>query len=171
MCARKDLCGILLLVFSLLLAGAGSARAQQGQAVARNVAQDKFVTAPGAPTCTHGAVQQGDPRTGPSLLFVKTDAGCTFPWHWHSTDEQIMMVRGVAVLEVKGQKAVSLSPGGYAFVPAHQAHHVRCAGPCEYFLQRSGPTDFHFVDTAGKEITPEEALKPLKEKPAPAPPK
>ena len=75
------------------------------------------------------------------------------------------MVHGVSLLELKGQKPVSLGPGGYAFVPARRVHRFSCAAPCQHFDYALGPRDLHYVDATGNEITPEAALKAVNEKP------
>jgi len=155
----------LLLLVSLVAAGAGLARAQQGHPMATNAAEYKFVTRSHLPDCQSVAHLRGNPRTEPSITFEKFAAGCKLPWHWHTVDTEVMMVHGVSLLELKGQKPVSLGPGGYAFVPARRVHRFSCAAPCQHFDYALGPRDLHYVDATGNEITPEAALKAVNEKP------
>ncbi len=158
-------------VLSIFVLGLVPARGQEAgpQPMARNLTENKFVNFPNFPTCVTGAVQQGDPAHGASVILVKSSAGCSVPWHWHTPDEQLMMVAGTGHLEIKGQKPVTLRAGGYALMPSHHVHQLHCPGPCTLFVQASGPFDLHYVDSGGNEIAAEVALKAVKEKPAPAP--
>src|SRR5689334_1413414 len=66
----------------------------------QNVTEMKFTNVPGLPTCTLGSVQNGDPTKGPSIIFAQIDTGCVIPWHWHTSSEHLMMVSGIARIEM-----------------------------------------------------------------------
>ena len=71
-----------------------------------------------------------------------------------------MMVSGVGRVEMKGQTAVTLRSGGFAYAPAKHVHQFACVSrPCSFFLRSDGPFDIHYVDQNGNEIPPEQALK------------
>src|SRR5437867_13362450 len=83
-------CGVVLL--SLMTA---TAVAQQtDKPVAQNSSPSQFQKNPALPDCLTLAVQRGDPSNGPSILMVKGTTGCSAPWHYHSPNEQLMMVSG-----------------------------------------------------------------------------
>lgn len=63
------------------------------------------------------ATEQGDPSKEPSVLKMKGSAGCAVPWHWHSATENIMMVSGTAMTQVKGEKLTKLGPGSFLSFP------------------------------------------------------
>lgn len=153
------------LLATLTLCVAGSVRAQEaaGQMTGQNMAEMKFVPFPGMPTCTTGAVQSGDPSKGPSVILAKATAGCTFPWHWHTPSEHLMMVTGVATVEMKDGKPLKLQAGGFAMMPSHHVHRFTCAAACALFVYSDAPFDMHYVDAQGKEIPPEAALKAVGE--------
>ena len=151
---------VSLIVF---LPGSGRAQGSAGQAAGHNVTEMTFVTFPGLPTCATGSVQSGDPTKGPSILLVKAAAGCSIPWHWHTPNENLMMVSGVARLELKDGKPLTLRAGGYAMMPSRHVHQFRCGGPCSLYIYSDGAFDIHYVDGQGKEISPDDALKPVKE--------
>src|SRR5215475_6794482 len=88
--------------------------AQDSHPAAHNVSQMKLVTFPGMATCALGSVQSGDPTKGPSIIYAKMDAGCVFPWHWHTPNEHIMVVSGTVSLQAKGEKAQPLRSGAFA---------------------------------------------------------
>jgi quercetin dioxygenase-like cupin family protein len=156
----------VLAVSSLFaVSGAGAAAGQEAarEPFGRNTADMKFVTIPALPTCSQAAVLSGDPTKGPSFLEVKVAAGCSIPWHWHTPNEQLMIVSGTARIDVKDGKALTLHPGGFAMMPSHHVHQFRCEGACAFAIHSDGAFDIHYVDGQGKELSPAEALKPLKE--------
>jgi quercetin dioxygenase-like cupin family protein len=107
---------ILAIAFALVaavVAGQGT-----DATIVQNSAPDKFQTIPNVPKCLTAAVQQGDPAKGPSVLLIKGTAGCKAPWHWHTPNEQVMMVSGRGQVEMKGQQPVLLRAGGFAAAPS-----------------------------------------------------
>lgn len=136
-----------------------SAEEAAENAVVKNPAPAEFAKIPGVPDCFTAAAQRGDPTKGPSTLLIKGSAGCSVPWHWHTPNEQLLMVSGTGRIQMKGDKLVLLRPGGFGFAPSHHVHRFSCSGPCMACLVSDGPFDIHYVDGAGKEIPPEEALK------------
>ena len=132
-------------------------------ALAENVAQMKVGPVPGLPTCATGSVQNGDPAKGPSIIHAKMAAGCTIPWHWHTPNENVMMVTGTARMEMKDGKPLRLDPGAYTLMPSHHVHQFSCAKGCTLYLYADAPFDIHYVNAGGSEISPDDAMKPLKE--------
>jgi len=158
---------IVIPMVCLLLAPVMAARAQEpAQAVARNMTQIKFANFPGLPTCALGSVETGDPATGPSIILAKSTAGCIVAWHWHTPNEHLMMVNGAARVEVKDGKSLSLRPGGFALLPSQHAHQFRCTTACVFYVYSDAAFDIHYVDAHGNEISPDQALKAVKEKAA-----
>ena len=129
------------------------------QAIVISPATLKFTSLPGAPSCLTAAVLRGDPATGPSVMLQRLTAGCRVPWHWHTPDEQVMVVNGTGKFEMKGAKPIGLQPGAYAFLPGHHVHRGSCASACTLFASADGVFDIHYVDEAGNEIPAVEALK------------
>jgi quercetin dioxygenase-like cupin family protein len=150
------------LAASLILCIAGFARGQgtTGHAVGENIAETQFSAFPGLPSCTPGSVKSGDPAKGPSIILAKADTGCTVPWHWHSPNEHLMMVKGVARLDMKSGKPITLRAGGYAMLPGKHVHRFVCTSSCIFYVHSDGAFDIHYVNDQGNEISPDEALKP-----------
>lgn len=134
-------------------------QAQEMGTKSQNVTEMTFANVPGLPTCAVASVQNGDPAKGPSIIFAKMDAGCVIPWHWHTTNENLMIVSGVAQVEMKDGKTLTLEPGGYAFMPSRHVHQFRCEKACSLYVQSDAAFDIHYVDAQGKEIPVEDALK------------
>jgi len=139
------------------------------KAAGQNVSEMKFGAFPGMPTCSSGAVVSGDPAKGPSIILAKMKPGCAFPWHWHTPSEHLMVVSGAIRLEMKDAAPKTLGAGGFAVMPAHHVHNARCAKACLLYIYSDAAFDMHYVDDQGKEISPDEALKKVKETAAHAP--
>jgi quercetin dioxygenase-like cupin family protein len=158
----------LFFPLSLILFIPTPAKGQEsgGTPAHQNVEQMKFVTVPGLPACALNSVQSGDPAKGPSIILAKVATGCTIPLHWHTPNEHLMMVSGVARLEMKHGKTFTLRAGGFALMPSRHAHQFRCEQDCLFYVYSDAAFDIHYVDGQGKEITPEQAMKAVKGKPA-----
>lgn len=175
---RMQTCRVALLASLAAVSAAGIAQARgdagppmaMSQPMAVNMSDMKFMELPGAPTCAQASVLSGDPEKGPSIMLAKAKAGCAFPWHWHTPNENVMMVSGTGRIETKDGKPAMAQPGAYAMMPSKHVHQFRCMTPCALYLYADGPFDMHYVDAQGKEMSPDDALKAVKETAAKAPP-
>src|SRR5947208_12311145 len=113
---------VLTVVVGFSLAATMAAGQRTDATVAQNSPPDKFQKIPNVPDCLTAAVQQGDPGKGDSVLLIKGTPGCKAPWHWHTPNEQVMMVSGRGQVEMKGQPAVVLRAGGFAAAPGKHPH-------------------------------------------------
>jgi quercetin dioxygenase-like cupin family protein len=157
-----------LLATAVLAAATASALDTPAAGVARNASEMTFVSFPGMPTCSTGAVQSGDPATGPSIIYAKMAAGCVFPWHWHTPTETLMIVTGTAHAQMRDGSPVVLRAGGFAVMPSKHVHQFRCSTACTLYIHSDAAFDMHYVDAQGNELSPEAALKPARETPAAA---
>jgi len=149
-----------------LISAAALAVETMGQMPGRNVADMKFGPLPGLPTIMLGSVQSGDPAKGPSIILAKVPAGGTIPWHWHTPTERVMLVSGIAKVEMKEDDPVTLEAGGYAEMPSHHVHQFHAVRDCVLYIYSDAAFDIHYVDGQGNEIAPDVALKAVKETPA-----
>lgn len=76
-----------------------SRAAAQDKAVHSSAMTRKLAHLPTLPTCTSALVESGDPSKGGSVMFAKAQPGCNVPWHWHTPNEQLMMVSGRAKVD------------------------------------------------------------------------
>lgn len=137
---------------------------EAGEMLAVNPQSLKFAPVANAPSCAQSAVVRGDPAKGAAVLLIKLASGCRVPWHWHTANEQIMVVGGAGTLEMKEGQKLAIGPGAYASMPARQVHQANCTKACLLFNTTDGIFDIHYVDGAGKEISAEEALKTKQQK-------
>jgi quercetin dioxygenase-like cupin family protein len=95
----------------------------------------RFEADPDVP-CLASAVETGNPETGPSTLILKAPPGCVVPWHSHTAEEQLIVVRGTVLAEMTGHELTRLGPGGFAVMGSHMAHQFTCKGttPCVMFV-------------------------------------
>jgi quercetin dioxygenase-like cupin family protein len=134
------------------------------QAAARNPSELKFAPSAGYPTCVQIAIESGDPAQGGFVALARAKTGCTVPWHWHTANEQLMFVDGAARVQMKDTgKPIALRAGGFAMMPARHVHEFQCTQACTFFIHSDQKFEIHYVDPQGKEIPPEEALKPMHE--------
>jgi quercetin dioxygenase-like cupin family protein len=151
------------LVAGLLAGVALSAAAQDNAKVGvTTLAGSKFGPLPGLPACATLSVQRGDPTKGAAVILIKMTSGCKIPWHWHTANEALAMVGGKAKLEMKNgtMSMSSVSPGDYVYLPGKHVHQFTCLAACTLFDLTEGAFDIHYVDQDGKEIPPDQALKP-----------
>ena len=88
-------------------------------------------------------VLHGDPGTGPSDVFLRAPADYTFPAHWHTSAEHMVVVAGVVHVTHAGGKQFELRDRTYALMPAKAGHKAHCAigGPCVMFIRFDSPID------------------------------
>ena len=153
----------LIVVLMLLTAAIAAPLAAQNpdQMSYAAMSTSKFVTLPVLPACMTFAAQRGDPTKGAAVLLLKAKSGCVIPWHWHTANENLMMVSGKGKAEMKSGGTHMMTPGDYIYMPAKQGHQFTCISNCVLFDQTDGAFDIHYIDADGKEIAPEEALKPM----------
>lgn len=138
------------------------AAVQKPEVIVKNADEAEFRATPIMPSCFRGAMQRFEPSTGRAVFLVRSDSdGCTVPWHWHSSGEQITVVSGVVEIKMKSGQSFELKEGGFAFLPSKHIHLFGCHGACVHFVQSEGPYDIHYVNKTGREITLEDALKAL----------
>jgi quercetin dioxygenase-like cupin family protein len=111
-------------------------------------------------TCLAGAHETGDSKQGASVSLVKFDPGCIIPWHWHTPNENVMVVDGTLLQEWKDRPSSVAKRGDFIHIPSHQVNQATCVSdaPCMILLYTDGLFDMHYVDPSGKEISGDEAV-------------
>lgn len=124
----------------------------------------KFLQIPGVPQCTSIAPLHGDMAKGPSTLMVRMRSGCMVPFHWHTPSEELIVLQGAPLAQMRGERPVMLKVGSYSQLPSGHIHRFRCTSKadCLIFLVADAAFDIHFADEAGKEISTEAALAAAK---------
>lgn len=130
------------------------------------VATTTFANHPALPACATIAVQDGDPSTGPSIVLLKAKAGCNIPWHWHTPNERLIIVSGSGKGEMKDMKPLMMKPGDFVVMPAKGVHQFTALTDVQLYNVSDAAFDIHYVDSDGKEIAVDQALKAAHEAPA-----
>jgi quercetin dioxygenase-like cupin family protein len=101
--------------------------------------------------CLQSALENGNPDTGPSTFILKAPAGCRVPAHYHSAEEQLIVIRGRVLTGMKGMHSVTLTAGGVAVMPAKAIHWFSCSGndPCLMVVTFDRKYDIVWVDAHG----------------------
>ena len=162
MTMRSNRIGALLILLGTAGAVVTSAPAHgsnEGRMIAVNPQTLKFTKIPGMASCATAATLRGDPRTGPAWVLLKLASGCRIPWHWHTPNEELLVISGQGTLSMKGGKPLAFVPGAYASLPSHHLHQASCTRSCLFFNSADGAFDIHYVDASGKEISADKAMK------------
>lgn len=80
----------------------------------------------GEPACLKVARENGDPDTGPSTFLLEAPSGCVVPAHYHTAEEQLIVVRGDVLTGMDGMAEATLGPGGFAMMPSKAMHWFSC---------------------------------------------
>jgi quercetin dioxygenase-like cupin family protein len=90
----------------------------------------------GQPACLRGALENGNPDTGPSTILLEADPACVVPAHYHTAEEQLFIVRGDVLTGMDGMSDQTLGPGGFAMMPSKAMHWFSCQSksPCLMFV-------------------------------------
>jgi Cupin domain len=78
--------------------------------------------------CLSSAIETGDPTTGRSTLILKASPGCVVPWHFHTAEEQLIIISGAVLAEMTDHRPTRLGPGGFAMMGGHMPHQFTCQG-------------------------------------------
>jgi quercetin dioxygenase-like cupin family protein len=125
--ATKMLLGFAPLV--ILLAAVGASSRGQAQTSPHGVVTplaSANLVFDGEPACLKVARENGDPDKGPSAFLLQAPSGCVVPAHYHTAEEQLMIVRGDVLTGMDGMPEQTLGPGGFAMMPSKAMHWFTC---------------------------------------------
>src|SRR5262249_56972165 len=123
----------LLVVLAAVLAVAQSGRTDAEAAVAKSPQTYKFIAIPDMPACATAAILRGDPRSGPAWVLLKLGSGCRVPWHWHTANEDLVVISGRGTVSMKDGPPLQFAPGAYSHLPSHHPHQPNCSRECRLF--------------------------------------
>jgi quercetin dioxygenase-like cupin family protein len=76
--------------------------------------------------CLADVLEKGDPAAGASTFLLKAAPNCVVPAHYHTAQEQLIVVRGDVLTGMKDMAPLILGPGGFAMMPSKQVHWFTC---------------------------------------------
>lgn len=121
---RKLFLAVPFAVAVFFVVAAGSAQAPH-QGMVRTLAEAKF-TADDDLKCLSDVLENGDPATGPSTFLLKAAPNCVVPPHYHTAEEQLIVVQGQVSAGMDGVAPATLGPGGFAMMPGKDTHWFTC---------------------------------------------
>jgi quercetin dioxygenase-like cupin family protein len=131
---------ILLAAMSATFYGRGhTGERGEGQGAPHGVViplQSANLVRDGKPDCLKVARENGDPDKGASTFLLEAPPGCVVPPHYHTAEEQLIVVRGDVLTGMDGMAEVTLGPGGFAMMPSKAMHWFTCQskGTCLMFV-------------------------------------
>jgi quercetin dioxygenase-like cupin family protein len=78
--------------------------------------------------CLQSGLEAGDPTKGSSTFILKAPPGCVVPWHYHTAQEQLIIIDGTVLAEMIDHLPTRLGPGGFAVMGGRMAHQFTCNG-------------------------------------------
>jgi quercetin dioxygenase-like cupin family protein len=156
---------VSLLIALVLITGLVLAQQTSQKPVIVSPKQTKVASSPSYPSCYTFSVVQGDPKASSSFSYVEASSGCTLPTHFHTANEQVTFTSGTGQLLMTGEDPKDVSSGMFYYIPAKHQHQFKCKESCTLYLSLDGPIDIHYVDAAGNELTPVNALATVGEVP------
>ena len=121
--------GLAPLLILLVAVGAASRGQGQGQTSPHGTVTplaNASLVFDGEPACLKVARENGDPDKGASTFLLEAPSGCVVPAHYHTAEEQLMVVRGDVLTGMDGMPEQTLGPGGFAMMPSKAMHWFTC---------------------------------------------
>ncbi|HWZ98023.1 MAG TPA: cupin domain-containing protein [Candidatus Dormibacteraeota bacterium] len=111
----------------LALGMAAAAFAQMPKkGIVRNYSEVKFPPDDEKPKCLHFFLENGEMDKGPSTAIMKAAPNCVVAPHYHTAEEQLIIVRGEVSTGMEGMSDTVLGAGGFAMMPSKQVHWFSC---------------------------------------------
>ena len=101
--------------------------------IVRQLADVKFPPGDG-PDCLQFVLENGDLKTGPTTAIMKATPKCIVPPHYHTAEEQLIIVKGEVSTGMEGMADTVLGPGGFAMMPSKAPHWFTCTAKEECLM-------------------------------------
>jgi quercetin dioxygenase-like cupin family protein len=76
--------------------------------------------------CLDSTLENGDPAKGASTFILRAAPNCMVPLHYHTAEEQLIVVRGDVETGMDGVSPRVLQAGGFAMMPGKEKHWFTC---------------------------------------------
>lgn len=116
---------VALSVLLLFAAEASLSSQEQHHGVVRPLADVKFAPDDDV-KCLDSTLEAGDPEKGPSTFILRAAPGCKVPLHYHTAEEQLIVIRGDVETGMEGVTPRVLQAGGFAMMPSKEKHWFTC---------------------------------------------
>ena len=101
--------------------------------------------------CLESSLESGNPQRGPSTYILRAPPKCIVPWHYHTAEEQLIVIRGSVLTEMDAMRSSMLGAGGFALMPSKKHHQFSCdsASECLMVVSFDRPYDIFWVKEHG----------------------
>lgn len=106
------------------------------------------------------AVVHVNPKTHATHLLLRAPKQAVVPWHWHTANEAITVVKGTFTVECEGKK-IELGPGSFTYTPSRLIHRATFTEGCMIAISADGPFDLHWAGAPPAAKKPGEAATPV----------
>ena len=139
----KLLAGALVLSVSM---SAGGIDTPSGEALVISVDDQSLEWGPCPEFIPKGceiAVLQGDPAKENADIFFRVPGDFHIPYHWHNSQERMVLVSGELEVEYDNHEKVIIKEGDFAYGPAKLPHKAYCreGDPCVLYIGFVSPVD------------------------------
>jgi len=137
-----------------LIAGFAIAAAAEEAHIVATPGSAKWGDAPpNLPKGAQLAVLHGDPGKAEMFsVMLKMPAGYKIPAHWHSQDENLVIISGAFYAgmgdKLDMKKAQALKPGAYVYMPAKMHHYAYTEEATEIQIHGHWPFDINYINPA-----------------------
>ena len=90
------------------------------------------------------AVVHVNPKTQATQLLVRATKQAVVPWHWHTANEAITVVKGTFTIECEG-KRLDLGPGSFTYAPSRLIHRATFGEGCTIAISADGSFDINWA--------------------------
>jgi quercetin dioxygenase-like cupin family protein len=116
---------VLPFAVTLLAAAVSLSSQEQHHGVVRPLADVKFEPDDDV-KCLDSTLENGDPAKGASTFILRAALDCKVPLHYHTAEEQLIVVRGDLETGMEGVTPRVLQVGGFAMMPSREKHWFTC---------------------------------------------
>jgi quercetin dioxygenase-like cupin family protein len=105
------------------------------------------------------AVVHVNPKTQATQLLIRTTKQAVVPWHWHTANEAITVIKGTFTVECEG-KRIDLDSGSFTYTPARLIHRATFSESCMISISADGPFDINWAGAPPAAKQPGEVALP-----------
>lgn len=90
------------------------------------------------------AVVHVNPKTQATQLLIRAPKPAVVPWHWHTANEAITVLKGAFTIECEG-KRIDLGPGSFTYAPSRLIHRATFGENSMISISADGPFDIQWA--------------------------
>ncbi len=101
-----------------------------------------------------------NPKTQATQLLIRAPKQAVVPWHWHTANEAITVVKGTFTVECEG-KRIDLGPGSFTYTPSRLIHRATFTEGGMIAISADAPFDIKWAGAPPTARKPGEAALPV----------